>query len=54
MCNQGGGYIDQWRVGGAGKTRLQGQTHLKFERLWKTPPRVSSFSFVLFLISRRK
>ncbi len=26
MCNQGGGYIDQWRMGSAGKTWFQGQT----------------------------
>lgn len=24
MCNQGGGYFDQWRMGSAGKTRFQG------------------------------
>lgn len=24
MCSQGGGYIDQWRMGSAGKTRFQG------------------------------
>lgn len=24
MCNQGGGYVDQWRMGGAGKTWFQG------------------------------
>lgn len=47
MCNQGGGYIDQWRVGGAGKTRLQGQTYLKVERFLENSSQGFQFFFCL-------